>query len=175
MARSCPICGVGMLPHPGEKPSHFARRKTCGRRCASRLPKKVDQPRYLEEDCGYATPCWVWQRSKNPNGYGNLRVDKKLLLAHRWSYERHVGPIPVGLELDHLCRVRACVNPGHLEPVTRTQHARRALQVRFTEEQVAQIKGSPMGSRRLARAYDAPRATIMAIRQGRSWKDVEAA
>ena len=54
-----------------------------------------------------------------PNGYGQFGVDGKTVLAHRWYYESMVGPIPEGLDLDHLCRVRRCVNPAHLEPVSR--------------------------------------------------------
>lgn len=65
------------------------------------------------------TGCWVWQLALVPRtGYGALRVDGKMLRAHRVSYEAFVRPIPDGLEIDHLCRNRACVNPDHLEPVT---------------------------------------------------------
>ena len=49
------------------------------------------------------------------------------VLAHRWSYEYHVGPIPDGLQLDHLCRVRHCVNPQHLEPVTARENTLRGM------------------------------------------------
>lgn len=62
--------------------------------------------------------CWVWCARLNRNGYGRLSVGGRELMAHRLSYEAHVGPIPDGLLLDHLCRVRQCVNPAHLEPVT---------------------------------------------------------
>ena len=64
--------------------------------------------------------CWVWQRSIGAGGYGQAwdTNNKKVVKAHRFSYERSVGPIPDGLTIDHLCRVRACVNPAHLEPVT---------------------------------------------------------
>lgn len=64
--------------------------------------------------------CWLWTAAgaRSGNGYGRFHRDGRLLLAHRVAYEWLVGSIPDGLELDHLCRVRACVNPGHLEPVT---------------------------------------------------------
>lgn len=52
--------------------------------------------------------------------------DGKMRLAHRVAYEIHVGPIPDGLEIDHLCRVRCCVNPDHLEPVTHRENMRRS-------------------------------------------------
>lgn len=73
------------------------------------------------------TDCWMWTGSKRPSGYGTFsptRDDPQC--AHRWSYEHFVGPIPDGLEIDHLCRVPSCVNPAHLEPVTRRENARRA-------------------------------------------------
>src|SRR5690242_12805235 len=74
---------------------------------------------YIEQDCGYETPCWVWQRYVMSNGYGKKAVGNSTsVLAHRWYYEQHVGPIRPGYSLDHLCRNRRCVNPEHLEPVT---------------------------------------------------------
>jgi len=61
--------------------------------------------------------CWLWTGSTTLGGYGSCHHSGERL-AHRWAYENMVGPIPDGLHLDHLCRVRACVNPYHLEPVT---------------------------------------------------------
>lgn len=80
--------------------------------------------------------CWIWQRSLYLNGYGGITVDGHRRLAHRVSYEAFVGPIPDGLTIDHICGVRACVNPRHMEPVTRGVNSQRgggllrAIQVR---------------------------------------------
>ncbi len=64
--------------------------------------------------------CWLWTGAKKATGYGVFRkhADQNPRPAHRLAYEELIGPVPEGLELDHLCRVRACVNPAHLEPVT---------------------------------------------------------
>ena len=69
--------------------------------------------------------CWVWTAAKDKGGYG-LVNQWPSRMAHRISYELTVGPIPAGLELDHLCRTRACVRPDHLEPVTHAENRRRS-------------------------------------------------
>lgn len=72
--------------------------------------------------------CWLWTGSLNNRGYGQVAgPDGRLLLAHRAVYELFVGPIPEGLTIDHLCRVRACCNPAHLEPVTHAENVLRGL------------------------------------------------
>jgi len=82
------------------------------------------------------TGCWLWTASTNKNGYGQFRfgsqVDgtRTMVLAHRWAYEHLVGPIPEGLQLDHLCRAPWCVNPEHLEPVTNRENTVRGLEAR---------------------------------------------
>lgn len=70
--------------------------------------------------------CWRWQGSLNHAGYGRIKLRDRWQAIHRAVYEAHRGPIPDGLELDHLCRNRACVNPDHLEPVARQENIRRA-------------------------------------------------
>lgn len=62
--------------------------------------------------------CWEWTAARNNKGYGVFAVHRKNGLAHRFAYQTLVGPVSDGLELDHLCRNKTCVNPDHLEPVT---------------------------------------------------------
>ena len=72
--------------------------------------------------------CWLWQGNLHPTtGYGQLTSGGKHFLAHRWAYEHYVGPIPEGLQLDHKCRLRCCVNPDHLEPVTCKENNNRGI------------------------------------------------
>lgn len=81
----------------------------------------------IERDA--ASGCWLWVGSRATNGYGRWSN----LLAHRLVYELLVEPIPVGLVLDHLCRVRPCVNPAHLEVVTLAENVRRGAESRRRE------------------------------------------
>ncbi len=64
-------------------------------------------------------PCWIWISAERGKGYGGFYIGEgRTALAHRIAYQLVKGPIPEGFNLDHLCRTRFCVNPGHLEPVT---------------------------------------------------------
>lgn len=72
--------------------------------------------------------CWLWEGAISA-GYGNFGISGTSVIAHRWAYEHLVGPIPEGLVLDHLCRVRNCVNPDHLEPVTNEENIRRGYSI----------------------------------------------
>ncbi len=69
--------------------------------------------------------CITWIGAVKPNGYGTISRKNKTIHAHRYSYEHYVGEIPKGMQLDHLCGVRNCVNPIHLEAVSQKENLRR--------------------------------------------------
>lgn len=100
------------------------------RRMRGIQPPKIRPPleRFWEKVDKTKT-CWLWMASQDGCGYGIFRASAgKQRRAHRWAYEQFVGPVPEGLVLDHLCRVRNCVNPAHLEPVTHQENMRRSRQ-----------------------------------------------
>jgi hypothetical protein len=85
------------------------------------VPQKDAARRFDVKVLKDTSGCWLWQGTTNKDGYGVYRNAG----AHRWAYEHFIGPIPEGLEIDHLCRVRNCVNPEHMEPVTHVENVRR--------------------------------------------------
>ena len=96
----------------------------------SRLPE-----RFWSKVNESPTGCWIWTAAHTADGYANLKVDGKAIRAHRFAYQALVGSIPDGLDIDHLCRVRDCVNPCHMQPVTRRVNTLRG--VGWTAQQAA--------------------------------------
>jgi hypothetical protein len=127
--------------------------------------------RWREEDGGYVTPCYIWTGATNQAGYGTVREREtnRTRDAHRLIWERERGPLPAGLELDHLCRVRACVRLDHLEPVTHRENMRRSPITKLTPETAQQIREAQGTQAVIATRFGVSRTLVSFVRQGRAW------
>lgn len=158
-------CGCG-------HPAPIAKRTNTRQGCVKGQPqryivghnrRRTPEP-YRVEDRGYKTPCWVWQRFSNDDGYGLLGRYGKTYAAHRWYYEQHVGPIPPSYQVDHLCTNPSCVRPDHLEAVPHSENLRRA-HGKLTVEQREEIITSSESARALARRFGVSHMTVLSVRK----------
>jgi hypothetical protein len=90
------------------------------------MNKSVRERIYERLVTDLATGCLIWPGSGQTSGYGQIYANGTMRLVHRLTWELEHGPIPAGLEIDHLCRVRRCANPAHLELVTHRENIRRS-------------------------------------------------
>lgn len=119
--------------------------------------------------------CWFWMGQLNQHGYGRLRIDGHLRMAHRVAFETDRGPIPFGLEIDHLCRIKCCCNPDHLEPVTRSENIRRAVEhKRSHTDRTVCVNGHPLKLHEEIRPNGHRRCTECARIGRRRWAVTEA-
>lgn len=93
---------------------------------------------YAVEDRGYDTPCWIWQLVTR-DGYG-LVYRGGSAQAHRLYYQTYVGKVPKGFEVDHLCGIKSCVNPDHLEAVTPSENCKRRSRRYAHESLVREVR-----------------------------------
>jgi HNH endonuclease len=106
------------------KAIHEARRLTPAPKRIFRVARMTDLERFFKY-VNKTDSCWMWTGGINYKGYGIFTVNGKTIGAHRFSYEAHHGPLPDGMMPDHLCRVRHCVRPDHLEAVTNLENTLR--------------------------------------------------
>lgn len=127
-------------------------------------------PDYVEQDCGYTTPCHVWQRSRFKSGYGQIGRGRR---AHVVFWERRFGPVPPGKQLDHLCCVIECVNPDHMEPVTALVNVRRSRATKLTQDQVDEIRSRAVveTQRSLANEFGVTAPQVSRIVNFRRWRE----
>ena len=127
---------------------------------------------YVEESRGYSTPCWIWQGCTDRKGYGLSGMGKRSRYVHIELYIQKFGEIPEPLQLDHLCRVPACVNPDHLEPVTSAENTRRGKSAKLNWELVDMIRSldPSVTSVEIATQLGIHPKTVRLARNGRTWK-----
>lgn len=113
--------------------------------------------RSAEVDCGYTSLCWISNRAIQHKGYTKMGLCGQTLLTHRVAYEAFVGPIPDGLQIDHLCKQTACCNPEHLEAVTCRENLLRGDTLTAAEAAMTHCKrGHPFDEANTYRRADRP-------------------
>ena len=118
----CAHCGKEFKSRQPQREERY-----CSRPCANRAKGENERARKATEvDMGYETPCFILPTTTNR--YAKVVVRGKVVSWHRFMYEQAHGPIPPGMHLDHLCEVRQCGNPDHLEVVTPAENLRRSWQ-----------------------------------------------
>jgi hypothetical protein len=137
----------------------------------NRLPSNIRSRIIIDEN-----NCWLWQGFITPTGYGYISFNYKQYPTHRFVYELLINKVDIKLQLDHLCRVRHCINPTHLEEVTRTTNVRRGLVAKLNIEDVRQIhtlhKTGNYTLKQLGNMFKVTHAMISHILTGARWKDV---
>lgn len=138
--------------------------------------------------------CWNWTGAKKPTGYGNVRVDKKYMLAHRVAFQISNGEIPSGYIVCHICDNPSCCNPSHLmlgtiksnaaDMVLKNRHAKKKVSNRgerncnskLNNEQVREIKkmlSEKIYQHEIAKKFNVSQSTIHSINVGNTWGDIK--
>lgn len=166
----CDVCGKEIY----RQPSRIEKCKVsvCSRACKLQIQKKGDLSySYHEDNSG----CWIWNLSKGIGGYGQIRRNNKRYTAHRFFFETLNGPVPKGFELDHLCRNRACVNPNHLEVVSRQVNTQRGDIAVFnpaTVKKARKMFDSGIRIIDIASCLKIHKNTVSAVVHRQTWKNI---
>lgn len=125
--------------------------------------------------------CWLWQSSFTRNGYGQFRIQRTTMRAHRLSWSMLNGPVPAGKMIRHKCDVRCCVNPNHLEPGTASEnywdrarvgnltHGERNGCAKLTEKQVRLIRSMPGKHRVIAAKFSISTSWVTRLKNQEKW------
>lgn len=116
----------------------------------SRLWKRVNKNGPIPAHRPDLGPCWIWTGTLRDDGYGVLTINHQTKYAHRVAYELTKGEIPAGYTTDHLCRVHACANPDHLDPISRGANVLRGVGYSGTNARKTHCKrGHPLSGSNL--------------------------
>ncbi|MCE5309626.1 MAG: HNH endonuclease [Acidobacteriales bacterium] len=121
MDRICRHCGR-VIP-PARKPSEYAKREFCSRECSSTWHREDITHLLKKVKVNPGTGCHIWTGYTDQKGYGHCGHQGKVRVVHRVIWEYRNGPVPEGLQLDHLCAVKSCCNPEHLRAVTARENS----------------------------------------------------
>jgi hypothetical protein len=156
------VCGCG------QKAEYAA--SHCGMR--HRMNRGITEADYLVEDRGFTTPCWIWA-GRSKRDYVQTTRAGRSVLVHRLMYEQEVGPIPPEMTIDHLCRVKWCLNPAHLEAVTLGENARRS-NAKLTVAEVSIIRRTRGESaQKVAARFGISDGTVYQIWKRKTWREVD--
>lgn len=186
------LCLHCSKPIDPANPNH-RKMKYCSLPCfADSLRKTPEEAFWSKVNKDAAGGCWLWTAAKERHGYGHFRHAHKDYRAHRYAYELASGPIPKGMEIMHVCDVKACVNPDHLQPATRLEnmgdlkakrlhvYGERSHNAVVTEEQVRKIRAeyrrenfSKSNAKELGARYGVTAEAILHIVARRTWSYVK--
>lgn len=176
MTRRCAACGAPLVRKryadgKPESPKRFAERQHCDRSCRARR-----RPGWRFEDCYVVSDdgCWLWRGPVQTTGYARIYIPetRTQVHAHRYAWQRANGPVPEGMQLDHLCRIRHCVNPQHMEAVTQAENVRRGAGTKLTAEGAERIRSRRAAGESLkiiARDFGINEAHASRVARGLVW------
>lgn len=138
--------------------------------------KRPEAQRFWEKvDKSGEGGCWLWIAQLSPDGYGRFTHNGGAL-AHRFAWVEKHGAVPRGMQLDHLCRTRNCVNPDHLELVSNQMNTQRGALAKLSPEKVKEIHkllGKIEGTK-IAEMFGVTPTLISKISKGEAWNNVAA-
>jgi len=191
--RVCENCGAIIRKLRQHTKERHRARKFCSQSCNSQVTQRRrilsahEMRAYLRSRADLnEAGCWVWRFSVTNQGYPSLTHNNERVKGHRLAYRTFVGPIPEGAHVLHRCDNRRCINPDHLRLGTnadnvldRNSRGRQARgessgSARITESDVRLIRSSGLTNRELGEMLGLARHTVCGIRNGRSWKHVQA-
>jgi len=167
----------------GGKTPRITRNRRDGLRTGDPLPfipgHRIKREYIVDEASG----CWIWQGAPNVvSGHGQTKHNGKRIPSHRWYYEQKNGPVPNGMVLDHLCFNTRCVNPEHLEVVSRGENTSRYIRSgeykrSLSPDDIPKIRKllaeGEYFQKDIAFMFNVSQATISGIKNGKIWYWVE--